>query len=290
MKRKHSKFIFIENKTVWIDFIQIDPLKNLLKKQRSQFEVLRNPINKLYAMVTPWEKKCYLEIHWNQFHYWKPQKIFLFKRNPPKRTSFTEKPQKLISPKEKSKKSTPTTRIQRKLFSRLENRKKRVFIFLQNLENKICWWENHATSLFWKFAWNSVSWWKIPWKLFWFKKFYGNQFRWFQKDQIEFANEKFPKVRSPKIDSMKTAFKNGETRTNTISLTGTPDEPISYKCNARKLVFLEVNPPISSIGNPRKIFSTTKMCCKSISSEKNLIHILPWKNAHGKTSVDSFSL
>ena len=240
-------------------------------------------------MVTQWEKKCYLEIHWNQFHYWESQKKFSFKRNPPQRTSFTEKPRKLISPTEKSKKSTPTTRIQRKLFSRLENRKKK-FIFLQDLENKICWCENHATSLFWKVSWKSVSWWKIPWKLFWFKKIHGNQFRWFQKDQNEIVNEKFPEVCSADIDSRKTAFINGETRTTTISLTGTPDQPISYKWNARELVFLEENPPISSIGNPRKIFSTTKMCCKSKSSEKNLIHILPWKNAHGKTSVDSFSL
>ena len=274
---------------MWIDFIQIDPFKNLLKKQRSQFEVLRNPLNKLYAMVTPWEKKCYLEIHWNQFHYWKPQKIFLFKRNPPKRTSFTEKPQKLISPKENSKKSTPTTRIQRKLFSRLENRKKEFSFFCKILRTKyvdgkimqqVCF-ENSPGNQFHG---------KNPWKLFWFKKFHGNQFRWFQKDQIEFANEKFPEVRSPKIDSMKTAFVIGETRTNTISLTGTPDEPISYKCNARKLVFLEENPPISSIGNTRKILSMTKMCWKSISSGKNLIHNLPWKNAHGKTSVDRFSL
>ena len=60
---------------------------------------------------------------------------------------------------------------------------------MQDLENKICWWENHATSLFWKFAWKSVSWWKIPRKLFWFKKFQENQFRWFQNDQIEFVNE-----------------------------------------------------------------------------------------------------
>ena len=168
--------------------------------------------------------------------------------------------------------------------------KKRVFIFLQDLENKIYWWEKHATSLFRNISWKSVSWWKIPWKLFWFKKFHGNQFRWFQKDQIEFVNEKFPEVCSAERDSVKTAFINGETRTNTISLTGTPDGPISYKCNARKLVFLEENPPISSIGNPRKFLSTTKMCWKSISSEKNLIHNLPWKNAHGKTSVDSFSL
>ena len=111
-----------------------------------------------------------------------------------------------------------------------------------------------------------------------------------QKDLTQFVNEKFPEVCSAKIDSMKTACINGETRTNTISFTGTPDGPISYKCNARQLVFLEENPPISSIGNTRKFFSTTKMCWKSISSEKNLIHNLPWKNAHGKTSVDSFSL
>ena len=226
-------------------------------------------------MVTQWEKKCYLEIHWNQFHYWESQKFFSFKRNPPKR-----KVKKINSNNENSEKT---------LFKN-GNSKKRVFIFLQELENKICWWENHATSLFWKFSGKSVSWWKIPWKLFWFKKFHGNQFRWFQKDQIEFFNGKFPEVCSAEIASMKTVFKNGETRTKTISLTGRPDERISYKCNARKLVYLGEDPPISSIGNPRKFLSTTKMCWKTISSEKNLIHNLPWENAHGKTSVDSFSL
>ena len=97
-------------------------------------------------------------------------------------------------------------------------------------------------------------------------------------------------VCSTGIDSMKTAFINGETRTNTISLTGKPDGPISYKCNARKLVFLKKNPPISSIGNPRKVLSTTKKHWKSISSKKNPIHNLPWKNVRGKTSVDRFSL
>ena len=117
-----------------------------------------------------------------------PKKIS-FKRNPRKRTSFTGKPRKLFPSKEKSKKSTPTKRIRRKLFLKTGKSKKRVFIFLQDLENKICWWENHATSLFWKFSWNSVSWWKIPWKLFWFKKFHGNQFRWIPNDQIDFVNE-----------------------------------------------------------------------------------------------------
>ena len=101
---------------------------------------------------------------------------------------------------------------------------------------------------------------------------------------------KVPEVCSTGIDSMKTAFSNGETRTNTISLTGTPDEPISYKCNARKLVLLKENPPSSPIGNPRKFLSTTKKRWKSVSSEKNPIHNLPWKNVHGKTSVDRFSL
>ena len=101
---------------------------------------------------------------------------------------------------------------------------------------------------------------------------------------------KVQEVCSTRIDSMKTAFINGETGTNTISLTGTPDEPISYKCNATKLVLLKQNPSISSIGNPRKFLSTTKKRWNSISSEKNPIHNLPWKNVYGKTSVDRFSL
>ena len=130
LKRKHSKFFFIEKKTVWIDFIQKDSCKKINEKNNEvKLNYWGTQENKLSAMVTPWGKKCYLEIHWNQFHYWKSQKLFSFKRNPPKRTSFTEKPRKLISPKEKSKKSTLTTRIQKKLFSRLENRKKKSFHF-----------------------------------------------------------------------------------------------------------------------------------------------------------------
>ena len=50
---------------------------------------------------------------------------------------------------------------------------------------------------------------------------------------------------------------------------------IQMQC--KKTGFLEENPPISSIGNPRKFLSTTKMCWKSISSEKNLIDNLPWR-------------
>ena len=143
-------------------------------------------------------------------------KLVSLKVDPGELIWLMEKSWKLISRKEKSKKSTPTARIQKKSFKDWKIQKKWVFIFLQDLENKICWWENHATSLFWKFSWKSISWWKIPWKLFWFKKFHGNQSRWFQKDQIEFVNEKFPEVCSAEIDSMKTAFINGETRTNTI--------------------------------------------------------------------------
>ena len=133
------------------------------------------------------------------------------------------------------------------------------------------------------------------------EKFRGNCFFFDSKNFMETNLEDFktiklslsmkvPEVCSTGIDSMKTAFINGETRTNTISLSGTPDEPFSYKCNARKLVFLKENPPISSICNPRKFLSTTKKRWKSISSEKNPIHNLPWKNVLGKTSVDRFSL
>ena len=139
-------------------------------------------------MVTPWEKKCYLEIHWNQFPYWESQKKISFKRNPKKRTSFTEKARKLISSKEKSKKSFPTTSIQEKLFLITGTSKRKEFlIFCKTLRTKYV--EGNATSLFWKLSWKSVLWWKTPWKLFWLKKFHGNQFRWFQNDQFEFANE-----------------------------------------------------------------------------------------------------
>ena len=33
LKRKHSKFIFIEKKTVWIDFVQKDPFKKIIEKK-----------------------------------------------------------------------------------------------------------------------------------------------------------------------------------------------------------------------------------------------------------------
>ena len=71
LKRKHSKIIFIEKKTVWIDFKQKDPCKKTLKKNEVNLIYWGTQENKLSAMVTPWEKKCFLEFHWNQFHYWK---------------------------------------------------------------------------------------------------------------------------------------------------------------------------------------------------------------------------
>ena len=105
------------------------PVKNSLKKKQwSQFKELRNPRKQVSRHGNSKRKKCYLEIHWNRFRYWKSQKIFSFKGNPRKRTSFTEKPRKLIPSKEKSKKSTPTTRIQRKLFLKTGKSKKKEFL------------------------------------------------------------------------------------------------------------------------------------------------------------------
>ena len=116
-----------------------------------------------------------------------PKNIFIQEKST-KENFVHRKSRKLISSKENSKKSTPTARIQRKLFLKTGKSKRRVF--LQDLENRICWSENHATSFFWKFSWKSVSWWKIPGNCFFlFKKFHGKKFRWYQNDQIEFVNE-----------------------------------------------------------------------------------------------------
>ena len=189
LKRKHSKFIFIEKKTVWIDFIQKDPCKKSLKKTTKSIQIIEEPKKTSYP---PWklhEKKCYLEIHWIQFRYWKSQKIFSFKRNPPKWTSFTRKSRKLISPKEKSKKSTPTARIQRKLFLKTGKSKRRVFFarpWEQNmLIGKSC--NKFLLKILLKISFMEKN--SVEIVFFWFKKFHGNQFRRFQNDQIEFVNE-----------------------------------------------------------------------------------------------------
>ena len=137
--QKNAKIAIIEKETQQFHFYRKEndvnrfylkiPLWEIhwKKKQWSQFKVLRNPRKQVIRHGNSMKKKCYLEIHWIQFHYWKSQKTFSFKRNPPKRTSFTGKSRKLISPKEKSKKSTPTARIQRKLFLKTGKSKRRVF-------------------------------------------------------------------------------------------------------------------------------------------------------------------
>ena len=43
LKRKHSKFIFIEKKTVWIDFIQKDPCKKSSKKTTKSIQIIEEP-------------------------------------------------------------------------------------------------------------------------------------------------------------------------------------------------------------------------------------------------------
>ena len=241
-------------------------------------------------MVTPWEKNVIWKSIEISFIIENPKKIF-YSREIHQRELRSQKNHGNWFLRSKIQKNQLQQReFRENFFQDWKFEKKRVFNFLQDLENKICWWENHATSLCWKFSLKSVSWWKIPWKLFWFKKFHGNEFRWFQKDLIEFVNEKFPEVCSAKIDSMKTAFINGETRTNTFHWRERQMDRFHTNAMQENCFFLEENPSISSIGNPRKFLSTTKMCWNSISSEKNLIHNLPWENAHGKTSVDSFSL
>ena len=277
-KRKRCESILSKN----------TPVRNSLeKKQWSQFKVLRNPRKQVIRHGNSMKKKCYLEIHWIQFRYWKSQKIFSFKRNPPKWTSFTRKSRKLISPKEKSKKSTPTARIQRKLFLKTGKSKRRVFFarpWEQNmLIGKSC--NKFLLKILLKISFMEKN--SVEIVFFDSKNFMETNLEDFKTIKLSLSM-KVPEVCSTGIDSMKTAFINGETRTNTISLSGTPDEPFSYKCNARKLVFLKENPPISSICNPRKFLSTTKKRWKSISSEKNPIHNLPWKNVLGKTSVDRF--
>ena len=124
------------------------------------------------------------------------------------------------------------------------------------------------------------SWPKSPWNLFWFRKVHGNQFRWFQKDLIEFVNEKFPEVCSAGIDSMKFAFIYGETRPNTISLTETPDEPISYNCNASKLVFFQRNSTNFIHRQPSENFF----------NDQNVLKInIIWKKTNSQSSLEKRS-
>ena len=149
-------------------------------------------------MVTQWEKKCYLEIHWNQFHYWESQKFFSFKRNPPKRTSFTEKPRKLISPKEKSKKSTPTTRIPRKLFSRMEIRKKEFSFFCKSFRTKYVDGKIMQQVCFENFPGNQFHGEKFRGNCFDSKNFMETNLDDFKKIKLNFSMESFRKFVLPK--------------------------------------------------------------------------------------------
>ena len=100
--------------------------------------------------------------------------------------------------------------------------------------------------------------------------------------ELNFVHRDFVEVISNEVGSMETAFNTGEKKRKTTSLTGKPRETISHECNALEMVPLKENPPNQSIGNPRKILSTTKKWWKSIWSERNLFHNLRWRNFHGK--------
>ena len=91
---------------------------------------------------------------------------------------------------------------------------------------------------------------------------------------------KVPEVYSTGIDSMKTAFIKGETRTNTISLTGTPDDPISYKCNARKLVFFEKKSTSFIHRQPSEVF---------VNDQKALKIDIIWKEPNSQSTLEKRS-
>ena len=241
-------------------------------------------------MVTPWEKKMLSGNPLKSVSLLKIPKIFFIQEKSTKENFvhrkttefdfFQGKVKKIISNKKYSEKT---------LFNNWNIGKKEFLIFCETLRTKYV--DGKITQ--------QVCFENSPGNQFHVEKFRGNCFdskNFMETNLDEFQtiklilSMKVPEVYSTGIDSMKTAFIKDETETNTISLTGTPYDPISYKCNARKLVFLKENPPISSIGNLRKFLSTTKKHWKSISSKKNPIHNLPWKNVHGKTSVDRFSL
>ena len=123
---------------------------------------------------------------------------------------------------------------------------------------------------------------------------------------------KFPEVCSTEIDSMETAFINGERKIKITSLRGSPGETISYKCIAWQLVSLKVNSgkliwlmeklwkltssieksdqPISSISNLSKSLSTIEKQWKSLSSVRNPIAQFSLEKRSWKHFVDMFSL
>ena len=154
-----------------------------------------------------------------------------------------------------------------------------------------------------RFLWKSVSLNKIPWVSFRWKKINGNQLNWFEVNRSEHHWRKFSENYSSEVEPMKTAFINGERKIKITSLRGFPGETISYKCNAWKLVPLEVYPgeliwlmeklwkltssiekpdePISSISNPSNL-------CQRMKNNENryqpleipLLNFL-WRNVHG---------
>ena len=141
-------------------------------------------------MVTSWKKNVIWKSIEISFVFENPKKNFHLREIHERELRSQENHGNWFLPRKSQKNHFQQQVFRKKLFLETGKSKKKDFlIFCKTLRTKICWSENHATSLFWKFSWKSVSWWKIPWKIFWFKKFHGNQFRWFQNDHIEFVNE-----------------------------------------------------------------------------------------------------
>ena len=130
--------------------------------------------------------------------------------------------------------------------------------------------------------------------------------------EVKIIERNFWKFCSSEVESMKTAFINGERKIKITSFRGLPGETISYKCNACKMVSLKVNSgkliwlmeklwkltssiekpdqPISSISNLSECFSTIEKQWKSLSSVRNPIAQFSLEKRSWKHFVDMFSL
>ena len=164
----------------------------------------------------------------------------------------------------------------------------------------------------WDFFENRFHWIKIRGYRFDWRKINRNQLSWFEVNRSENHRRIFLEIYSSEVESMKTAFINGERKTKITSLRGPPGETISYKCIAWKLVSLKVNSgkliwlmgklwkltssigkpdqPISSLSNLSKSLSTIEKQWKSLSSVRNPIAQFSLEKRSWKHFVDMFSL
>ena len=111
------------------------PVKNSLKKNNEvNLKYWGTQENKLSVMVTPWEKKCYLEIHWNQFRYWKSQKKFHSREIQKRELRSQKKHGSWFLPRKSQKNHFQQS--EKTLFENCNIEKKEFFIFLRDLEEQ----------------------------------------------------------------------------------------------------------------------------------------------------------